>query len=83
MYTSFEREGALAELCSFLADITPIPFSTFGRTYNSTAWANLIWDIDKSYRVAFEGTYRQTEYREPTNLPNKGFGFHTQFQWRF
>jgi RES domain-containing protein len=25
LYTSFEREGALAELCSFLADITPIP----------------------------------------------------------
>jgi RES domain-containing protein len=25
LYTSFTREGALAELCSFLADITPIP----------------------------------------------------------
>ena len=64
-------------------DITPIPFTTLGRTYNSTAWVNLIWDLDKAYRVAFEATYRQTEYKEPTNLPNKGFGFHTQFQWRF
>jgi RES domain-containing protein len=25
LYTSFERDGALAELCSFLADFTPIP----------------------------------------------------------
>lgn len=25
LYTSFLRDGALAELCSFLADITPIP----------------------------------------------------------
>jgi hypothetical protein len=65
------------------ADITPIPFSTFGRTYNSTIWSNLIWDLDKSYRVAFEATYRKTQYKEPTNLPNQGFGFQTQFQWRF
>ena len=48
------------------------------RTYNSTIWSNLIWDLDKSYRVAFEATYRKTEYKEPTNLPNKGFGFHPQ-----
>jgi RES domain-containing protein len=25
LYTSFERDGALAELCSFLADLTPVP----------------------------------------------------------
>src|SRR5437764_1151143 len=25
LYTSLVREGALAELCSFLADLTPIP----------------------------------------------------------
>jgi hypothetical protein len=25
VYTSFERNGALAELCSFLADLTPVP----------------------------------------------------------
>ena len=64
-------------------DITAIPNSQFGRTYNSTIWSNLIWDLDKAYRIAFEATYRKTEYKEPTNLPNKGFGFHTQFQWRF
>jgi hypothetical protein len=39
--------------------------------------------VDKAFRIAFEATYRKTEYKEPTNLPNKGFGFHTQFQWAF
>jgi hypothetical protein len=46
-------------------------------------WSNLIWDVDEAFRIAFEATYRKTEYKEPTNLPNKGFGFHTQFQWAF
>ena len=64
-------------------DITAIPDTTFGRTYNSTLWSNLIWDLDKYHRIAFEATYRKTEYKEPTNLPNEGFGFHTQFQWTF
>jgi hypothetical protein len=27
LYTSFERDGALAELCSFLADLSPVPKS--------------------------------------------------------
>ena len=53
-------------------DITAIPNSTFGRTYNSTIWSNLIWDVTKAFRIAFEATYRKTEYKEPTNLPNKG-----------
>ena len=60
-------------------DITAIPISRFGRTYNSTLWSNLIWDLNKSFRIAFEVTYRETDYKEPTNLPNKGWGFHTQF----
>jgi len=64
-------------------DLTPIPNSLFGRTYNSTLYSNLLWDLDKSFRIAFEATYRKTEYKEPTNLPNEGVGFHTQFAWTF
>ena len=64
-------------------DITVVPNTLFGRTYNSTFYSNLLWDLDKSFRIAFELTYRQTEYKQPTNLPNEGFGFHTQFAWFF
>jgi hypothetical protein len=64
-------------------DITAIPFTQFGRTYNRTLWTNLIWDVTKYHRIAFEVTRRETEYKEPTNLPNKDFGFQTQFQWTF
>jgi hypothetical protein len=64
-------------------DITAVPFNLFGRTYNSTLYSNLIWDLDPAFRIAFEATYRKTEYKEPTNLPNESFGFHTQFQWAF
>jgi hypothetical protein len=64
-------------------DITAIPNTIFGRTYNSTVYSNLLWDLDKTLRIGFEFTYRKTEYKEPTNLPNDGFGFHTQFAWTF
>ena len=64
-------------------DMTAIPNTLFGRTYNSTFYSNLLWDLDRTFRIAFEATYRKTEYKEPTNLPNEGFGFHTQFQWTF
>jgi hypothetical protein len=64
-------------------DITAVPNTTFGRTYNKTLWTNLIWDVTKYHRIAFEVTHRETEYKEPTNLPNKSFGFHTQFAWTF
>ncbi len=64
-------------------DMTAIPNTLFGRTYNSTVYSNLLWDVRKHLRVAVEATYRKTEYKEPTNLPNDGFGFHTQFAWTF
>ena len=64
-------------------DITAIPNTLFGRTYNSTFYSNLLWDVSKKFRIAVEATYRKTEYKEPTNLPNEGFGFHTQFAWFF
>jgi hypothetical protein len=64
-------------------DMTAIPNSLFGRTYNSTLYGNLLWNLDKTFRIAFEATHRKTEYKEPTNLPNEGFGFQTQFAWTF
>ena len=67
-------------------DITALPNTLFGRTYNSALYSTLIWDMDKAFRIAFEATYRKTEYKDPTStgrLPNEGFGFHTQFQWAF
>ena len=54
---------------------------TLGRTYNSTFFANLLWDVNQVFRVGFEFTWRQTNYRF---LPdNDGPAFHTQFQWAF
>jgi hypothetical protein len=67
-------------------DITAIPFSQFGRTYNSTLWSNLLWDVNKSFRIGLEGTYRKTEYKDPmltSRFPNEGYGLATQFQWAF
>ena len=60
------------------------PDSLFGRTRNSAFYSTLIWDVDKAYRIAFEATYRKTDYKSPNStgsLPNEGFGFHTQLQW--
>jgi hypothetical protein len=48
---------------------------------NDTYFANLIWDVTRQFRVAFEFTYRQTAYIVVPN--NQGVGFHTQLQWRF
>jgi hypothetical protein len=65
-------------------DMTAIPYSLFGRTYNSTLYGNLLWNLDKTFRIAFEATYRKTEYKErPLFLPNEGLGLHTQFAWFF
>jgi hypothetical protein len=52
-------------------------------TENSTIFANLLWDVNPTFRVAFEYTYRETKYRSPLLLDNEGSGFHTQFQWSF
>ena len=57
--------------------------SSSSEAYKPTLWTNLIWDLTKYHRIAFEVTRRETEYKEPTNLPSKDFGFQTQFQWTF
>jgi hypothetical protein len=49
--------------------------------YNSTIYGNILWDINQTFRVGFEVTWRQTNYLV---LPDKAAaGFHTQFQWAF
>ena len=64
-------------------DITALPNTLFGRTYNRVFFNTLLWDVDKKFRIGVEATFRRTEYKDPTNLPNDGFGFHPQFQWTF
>lgn len=50
-------------------------------TINETAFANIIWDITKQFRVGLEFTWRKTNYLV---LPdNEGTGYHTQVQWSF
>jgi hypothetical protein len=49
--------------------------------FNDTYFANLIWDVTKSFRAAIEFTYRVTDYIGARN--NDGFGVQTQFQWKF
>ncbi len=49
--------------------------------YNSTIYSNLLWDVNPTFRVGFEVTWRQTQYRV---APDKeAAGFHTQFQCSF
>ena len=59
----------------------PIGFS--GRTHNTTGYANLLWDVTESFRVAFEIAQRETDYKHPLVPDNDGTFFHTQFQWSF
>ena len=65
-------------------DITALPNTLFGRTYNRVFFSTLLWDLEtKKFRIGVESTLRKTEYKDPTNhgVPNEGFGFHTQFPW--
>jgi hypothetical protein len=50
-------------------------------SFNDTYFANLIWDVTKSFRTAIEFTYRNTDYIGLRN--NDGFGVQTQIQWKF
>ena len=54
-----------------------------GRTENSVIFSNLLWDVNSTFRIGFEFTYRETDYKSPVLLDNQGAGFHTQFQWAF
>lgn len=57
--------------------------TAFGRTFNSTIFANLLWDLNQSLRIGFEATWRETHYKAIENPDNQGAGFHTQVQWTF
>jgi hypothetical protein len=50
---------------------------------NRTVFANLIWDMNQSFRVAGELTFRDTDYIGPAALDNDGVGLHGQVQWKF
>jgi hypothetical protein len=56
---------------------------SFDRILNTTLYSNLIWDLNQTFRVAFEFTWRETDYGTVGVLDNEGAGFHTQFQWAF
>jgi hypothetical protein len=60
----------------------PVDRDTVGPIRNETYFANLLWDVNKSLRVGFEFTWRETAYRGPIR-DNEGAGFHTQVQWSF
>ena len=70
-------------------DITGLPNTLFGRTYNRVFFSTLLWDLggeQKKFRIGFEFTLRKTEYKDPIStgrLPNEGFGLNPQFQWNF
>ena len=67
-------------------DITAVPNTLFGRTYNSVLYSTLIWDVTQRLRLAIEATYRKTEYKDPIatgRLTNEGFGLQPQFRWSF
>jgi len=62
----------------------PIGANTLlGRIENSTVYGNLIWDVTESFRLAFEVSQRETDYKNPIVPDNDGTFFHTQFTWSF
>jgi hypothetical protein len=67
-------------------DPTDADIAAGGRLYNSTAYGNLLWDLNQTFRVGFELAWRETDYRtkiDRVDIDNEGLGFHTQFQWSF
>jgi hypothetical protein len=52
---------------------------------NRTCFANLIWDVNQSFRIAGEVTYRKTNYAGPGFVirDNDGIGLQGQVQWKF
>lgn len=63
-------------------DISATPLA-FGKTFNSTVYANLLWEVTQAVRIGIEATWRETDYKAAGLPDNQGFGFHTQFRWTF
>ncbi len=56
---------------------------SLARARNQTLYTNLLWDLNATFRVGFEFTWRKTDYLFAGIPDNEGPGFHTQFQWAF
>jgi hypothetical protein len=50
---------------------------------NHTVFANLIWDVNTTFRIAGELTFRETDYVAPAVFSNDSVGMHVQLQWKF
>ena len=50
---------------------------------NHTVFGNLIWDVNTTFRIAAELTFRETDYIGPAILSNDSVGIHGQVQWKF
>lgn len=48
---------------------------------NQAYYANVFWDISKSFQLSFQVDYRMTDW--VSALPGRGTLFFTQFLWRF
>ena len=57
--------------------------AALGRIRNSVVYANLLWDLNRVFRVGLEFTWRETDYKNPFLPDADGAGLHTQFQWMF
>ena len=62
-----------ADISSSLIDL--------GRLESSTYFANLLWDVNETFRLGFEFTWRETDYAVLRD--NEGAGYHAQIQWSF
>jgi hypothetical protein len=63
-------------------DLSPLA-ANFQISRNETYFTNLLWDVNQTFRVGVELSYRETDYVAPQVLDNQGIGFQTQFQWLF
>ncbi len=61
------------------ADLNP---AAGQRSRNEVVWANLIWDVNKSFDVAFEISHRETDYIAPS-VSNSGMIYHFRSRIRF
>lgn len=55
--------------------------AALGRVRNETYFANLLWDVNKTLRVGFEFSWRETDYASLND--NEGAGYQGQFRWSF
>ena len=53
------------------------------RSRNSTFFANVLWDVNQTFRIGTELTLRDTSYLLPAIPDADGVGLHSQLQWTF